>query len=487
MPSLSTFSQPTAPAATSNDVLEQYLVDREPDTSPDVGMILENLSTSLKTLSNEIGEIVGNLLGGLLEGVLESIQDDIEDLLEDIEGTGKELLTHAADELEDVIDYTVDRLEGSARELANRVMHLTMLVDAILSQNLDGINQNVLVWLYEANITAYDAAAGLPFASDKPRLVYVRPLWIRRGQDLGNVTLIVRGNFLNKFDRFFISGQQVTPQGSANEQRFRLPDAVRKQIENQPELRQIDITAQDEVALIADIFGGRDRRETLFVPVLEKLDLAMSVVIWPVFDEIHEESMIATHSWGKTDDDSRSVKRIHQVPKSGARFIRFEKIGRIDRNRETKWKGGKITGGGTTFTARCYLEGDGGWPMEGGAWCKYRYRLYYRWREDDVVGNVERYQLPDAEDFDEQQLRIVRRFQYTTPIDRKLHRNIRWHYKILMKVMDWAHSDGPRVVEEVEVTDERHTDPRLAASIDHLGHLSVEIDAERFIATIGGN
>ena len=440
--------------------------------------ILKEFGEAIKGLSNFAGQLIGKLVGGIASGILDSIKDDITSLIGELKRTAEDLIKYATDRLKDVLDKTIDRLDEVLQALVKRVMYMTVLIVELLNQTWDKVSEAVLFWFFEANIAAYDAVAQVPFAKKKPRLVYSKPLWVRGGSAFDKVPRItLRGNYLLKFKKFKIENLKIKPtEVTENELTFQLPNAIVNKIrKNRSGRYSIVIEAKKN-----KIFGGSVMNR-IEIPVLPQLEYTVEASAWPVFNHIRYSTFDVEYDSGKTDDDSKEVVKVHYPPNSEG-IVESASNTFINKNSKSYLIDAAPSGSRNSFIVKFYLEGDGGWPFEGGAWFHYKYNVKYKLLVKDVYGKEEQFRLLEESDIDEKPLRISKYFQYpggkSLLADPSIER-LRWKYKCRLKVL--AYADNAVADQELLVRDMNDMNPVVAeamSSINEFGELLVEIKSE---------
>ena len=446
-----------------------------------VGDILKGLEGAVGDLSQFLGNVIGDLLGGIAESILEAIKDDIHDILQDLKLTAEEVIKFAADKLRDVLEQTINQLDDMLQKILNRVMYLTVLIRDMLSQQWDQINRDVLIWIFEANIAGYDAAAELPFTPNEPRIVYANPIWIRGGENFDITKRItLRGNFLKKFKKFKINNEDVTPiHSTGNELSFELPDDVAKTIRQYRSGSSSIIVSAKKSGLFRETI-----KDTLAIPILPQLEYYVEAAVTPLYNQVQRGTFPVENDTGKTDDDSRTVVWRHDVRRvhSDAVISGFKKVF-IRKNRDTQFKSAQVTGGGRIFEVRCYLEGEGIPPFEGAAWFHYKYIISYKHTKRNITGNTESFVLDDESDLDETASVITKYFQY--PDGKKLAMNtdierLRWAYKCTLRVVAYADNEvGEHELKVVHMDSNQPIADVSRSTINGFGELVVTIDSDR--------
>ena len=441
--------------------------------------LLNGLSKAIKDISNFIGEVVGGFLGGIAKGVLDAVKDDIEQILGDLKSMAEDLLKYAADQLKDVLDKAFDELNATLKSLVDRVIYVTALVDEIIKQRWEQISEDIIVWLFEANIAAYDAAATLPFARNIPRLVYAKPIWLRAGSGIEpDARLVLRGNFLDKFTRFEIAGVSVAPIDKAgNQLSFAYPAPVQERLETQKEGHFSIIV----LASRKPIFSRRIN-ERVGIPVLPKLEFFIEAQLWPKYNHVRTDVMYAEYKIEPTDDDSKPGKEKYDVPRSDATF-EDPSIEVLDRNGVQDFRA-ELGNGRKTFTVSYYLEGEGPWPFEGRVWMHYRYKLLYRWVERDKQDGIQRLVLNRPEDIVEEQRVITFPLAYKGGKELALRNDIeflRWNYQVQLKVLEYV--DGGLAQEQLvrRVDDQRPELPDVGSTVSAFGELLITVRTEAIV------
>ena len=304
-----------------------------PDLGPGVtinaGAVLDGLGTALGDLSGFIGSLAGEFLDGLLGPLLDSFKEDLLEVLEELEDTLQNLIEELEQSLSNVLEDSIQELDATLQRQVKAALGMMLMTQDLLAGIRQGVFADVIVLIMETDIGAYNATQGLPFASDDPRLVYVRPFWFRGGDDSSNSNLVLRGNFLDKFDDFKVGGYEANVVAqSDNEVTLKMPEGVAALIAASYSKNDLTVEAINRRFLLTD------PTSSIALPILPRMEVSLKAKLWPVYTKIEYKTMKANHDSGATDDDSRSVTKPFRLP-SRAKYINHERT-YLNKNRDSK-------------------------------------------------------------------------------------------------------------------------------------------------------